>query len=68
MRIPQHVLAIFFDEPGLIYANAGNVGFEPDRYATFPADADGIVPITDELWFAVERSYSAFGSNLLLDS
>jgi hypothetical protein len=34
------------DEPGLIYAHAGNVGFEPGRYATFPADADGIVPIT----------------------
>lgn len=40
------------DEPGLIYAHAGNVGFEPSRYATFPADADGIVPITDDLWFA----------------
>ena len=40
------------DKPGLIYAHAGNVGFEPGRYATFPADADGIVPITDELWFA----------------
>jgi type II restriction/modification system DNA methylase subunit YeeA len=40
------------DEPGLIYAHAGNVGFELGRYATFPADADGIVPITDELWFA----------------
>ena len=40
------------DEPGLIYAHEGNVGFEPGRYATFPADADGIVPITDELWFA----------------
>ena len=40
------------DEPGLIYAHAGNVGFKPGRYATFPADADGIVPITDELWFA----------------
>jgi type II restriction/modification system DNA methylase subunit YeeA len=39
------------DEPGLIYAQAGNVGFEPSRYTTFPADADGIVPITDELWF-----------------
>ena len=39
------------DEPGLIYAHAGNVGFEPARYDTFPADADGIVPITDELWF-----------------
>lgn len=40
------------DVPGLIYAHAGNVGFEPGRYATYPADADGIVPITDELWFA----------------
>ena len=40
------------DEPGLIYAHAGNVGFEPGRYATFPADADGIVPITEEFWFA----------------
>lgn len=40
------------DEPGLIYAHGGNVGFEPGRYATFPADTDGIVPITDELWFA----------------
>ncbi|MDD5266998.1 MAG: BREX-1 system adenine-specific DNA-methyltransferase PglX [Methylococcales bacterium] len=39
------------DDPGLIYAHAGNVGFDPDRYHTFPADADGIVPITDELWF-----------------
>ncbi len=44
------------DEPGLIYAQAGNVGFEPGRYATFPADADGIVPITDELWFADDAS------------
>jgi len=39
------------DEPGLIYAHAGNVGFDATRYKTFPADADGIVPITDEFWF-----------------
>lgn len=39
------------DEPGLIYAHAGNVGFDPTRYTKFPADADGIVPITDEYWF-----------------
>ena len=39
------------DEPGLIYAHAGNVGFDASRYTTFPADADGIVPISDELWF-----------------
>jgi type II restriction/modification system DNA methylase subunit YeeA len=39
------------DEPGLIYAHTGNVGFDVTRYETFPADADGIIPITDELWF-----------------
>ncbi|MBP1152767.1 BREX-1 system adenine-specific DNA-methyltransferase PglX [Methylocaldum sp. RMAD-M] len=39
------------EEPGLVYAHGGNVGFDPTRYKTFPADADGIVPLTDELWF-----------------
>ena len=39
------------DAPGLIYAHAGNEGFDPSRYETFPADDDGIVPITDEAWF-----------------
>jgi type II restriction/modification system DNA methylase subunit YeeA len=39
------------DEPGLIYAHAGNIGFDATRYPTFPADTDGIVPLTDELWF-----------------
>ena len=39
------------DESGLIYAHSGNVGFDATRYKTFPADTDGIVPITDELWF-----------------
>jgi type II restriction/modification system DNA methylase subunit YeeA len=39
------------DELGLIYAHAGNVGFDPSRYTRFPADADGILPITDEHWF-----------------
>lgn len=39
------------DAPGLIYAHAGNEGFDPNRYTTFPADDDGIVPITDEAWF-----------------
>lgn len=39
------------DEPGLIYAHAGSLGFDVTRYKTFPADADGIVPLTDELWF-----------------
>jgi type II restriction/modification system DNA methylase subunit YeeA len=39
------------DEPGLIYAHSGNVDFNPALYKTFPVDSDGIVPITDELWF-----------------
>ena len=44
------------DGPGLIYANAGNVDFDASRYANFPADADGIVPLTDELWFEDEAA------------
>ena len=39
------------DEPGLIYAHSGNVDFDPNRYITFPADDDGIVPLTDTEWF-----------------
>lgn len=44
------------DEPGLIYANSGNVGFDASRYTSFPADDDGIVPLTDELWFEDEAA------------
>ncbi|MBV1884603.1 MAG: BREX-1 system adenine-specific DNA-methyltransferase PglX [Pseudomonadales bacterium] len=44
------------DEPGLIYANSGNVGFdllvEKGAYTKFPADDDGIIPLTDKEWFA----------------
>ena len=40
------------DEPGLIYANSGNIGFEPSKYKTFPADDDGIIPIMDMPWFS----------------
>jgi len=39
------------DEPGLIYAHAGNEGFDPSRYAAFPADEDGIIPVMDGEWF-----------------
>lgn len=39
------------DKPGLIYAHSGNTGFDPSNYTTFPADADGIIPITDMEWF-----------------
>jgi type II restriction/modification system DNA methylase subunit YeeA len=40
------------DEPGLVYAEEKNISFNSSRYRTFEADADGIVPITDEIWFA----------------
>lgn len=40
------------DAPGLIYADSGNQGFDPSRYTRFPADADGILPLTDKEWFA----------------
>jgi type II restriction/modification system DNA methylase subunit YeeA len=41
---------------GLVYAHSGNDGFaglvNEGAYQTFPADEDGIIPITDEEWFA----------------
>jgi len=39
------------DEPGLIYAHAGNQDFDANRYQKFPADADGIIPLTEMHWF-----------------
>lgn len=50
------------DEEGLIYADAGGVGFDPSRYPTFPADDDGIVPVTDIEWFPQEatRRFESF--------
>jgi len=39
------------DEPGLIYAHAGKVDFDLSRYPSFPADEDGILPLTDQEWF-----------------
>jgi hypothetical protein len=38
-------------EEGLIYANSGNEGFDRSRYGDFPADGDGIIPVTDVEWF-----------------
>jgi type II restriction/modification system DNA methylase subunit YeeA len=38
------------NEPGLIYAHSGNEGFDPKKYETFPADEDGIVPLTEFHW------------------
>lgn len=46
------------DEPGLIYAHGTSVRFDSSRYEKFSADADGIIPTTDEPWFeddAAER-------------
>lgn len=39
------------DEPGLIYAHSGNQGFDPLKYRKFPADEDGIIPLTEFNWF-----------------
>lgn len=39
------------DEPGLIYANSGSVGFDSSKYKSFPADDDGIIPVMDMDWF-----------------
>ena len=45
------------DAPGLIYAHSGGVGFNPSRYITFPADPDGIVPLTDSDWFEDDAAH-----------
>jgi hypothetical protein len=39
------------DTEGLIYAHSGNEGFDPCQYARFPADDDGIIPVTETHWF-----------------
>lgn len=39
------------DKPGLIYANSGNDGFDLSQYKAFPADPDGIIPLTEFDWF-----------------
>ncbi|MBN3791439.1 BREX-1 system adenine-specific DNA-methyltransferase PglX [Burkholderia sp. Ac-20353] len=44
------------DREGVIYAHAGNQGFAElvagGNYKTFPADNDGILPLSDQEWFA----------------
>ena len=45
------------DEPGLIYAHAGNQDFDASRYQTFPADADGIIPLTEMHWFEDDAAH-----------
>ena len=45
------------DAPGLIYAHRRGAGFDPSRYITFPADPDGIVPLTDSDWFEDDAAH-----------
>jgi type II restriction/modification system DNA methylase subunit YeeA len=49
------------DEPGLIYAHSGNEGFDPNKYTTFPADEDGIIPLTDTDWFEDDAAHRLIG-------
>jgi len=44
------------DEGGLVYAEAGGQGFGSARYRSYPADDDGIVPVTDCLWFETDAA------------
>jgi hypothetical protein len=39
------------DNEGLIYAHSGNKDFDPNLYKKFPADEDGIIPVTESPWF-----------------
>ncbi|WP_180124970.1 BREX-1 system adenine-specific DNA-methyltransferase PglX [Acinetobacter sp. YH12080] len=45
------------DKPGLIYAHAGNQDFDASRYQKFPADADGIIPLTEMHWFEDDATH-----------
>ena len=45
------------NQPGLMYAHSGNVGFDPSQYRTFPADPDGIVPLTETDWFPDDAAH-----------
>ncbi len=39
------------DEPGLIYAESGGDGFDPNLYVRVPATEDGILVVTPDEWF-----------------
>ena len=45
------------DAPGLIYAHSRGAGFDPSRYTAFPADPDGIVPLTGSDWFEDDAAH-----------
>ncbi len=48
------------DEPGLIYAHSSGEAFDPSRYRTFPADQDGIIPVTEDDFFGEEDTAKRF--------
>jgi len=48
------------DVPGLVYAHAEDKGFDPTKYNTFPADDDGIIPITEREWFDDDAASKIF--------
>ena len=63
------------DVTGLIYAHGGNEGFDTSKYSTFPADEDGIIPLTDTEWYVddaanrlVEFFSVAWGDKYLEDN
>ena len=63
------------DAPGLIYAYSRSMHFDPSRYSKYPADIDGIIPITDEPWFADDAAERVrefvkvvWGGNTLVDN
>lgn len=39
------------DEPGLVYAEGGNVNFDASRYRSFPVCEDGMIAVTAFPWF-----------------
>lgn len=39
------------DVPGLVFAKSGAISLEADNYNSFEPDGDGIIPVTDVLWF-----------------
>lgn len=46
------------DKPGLVYANSGNSGFDASAYPSFPADDDGIVPLSEEAELAFDQDFT----------
>lgn len=48
------------DVSGLIYAQSGNDAFDASKYNRFPADDDGIMPLTDKEWYEDDAANRLF--------